>query len=213
MRNQIKTILKWLSLIWMKCRYPYIKFIFNEGVSCKNVKICKNKGGGNSATIETGASLQNVTIKYYGLNNKVIIHKNAKIQNVTFWFEGDNNLIEIGAKTTFHGICQLAACDGTKIEIGEDCMFSHDIYVRTTDSHSILDMYGNRINQEKDIIIGNHVWVGMQSLILKGSTIPDGCIVGARSIITSKIIPTNSIIVGSPAKVVKKNINWCFERL
>ena len=170
-------------------------------------------GGGNSLSIESGTSLKNVTIKYYGSNNRVIIHKNAKIQDVTFWFEGDNNLIEIGAGTTFHGKCQLAACDGTKILIGDNCMFSHDIYVRTTDSHSILDCNGSRINPAKDIIIGNHVWIGMQSIILKGTNIPNGCIVGARSILTSKIIPANSIIVGSPAKVIKEDISWCFERL
>ena len=212
MRNQIKRILKWVSCIWVKYRNPNMKFIINEGVFCKNVRICKN-GGGNSATIESGTSLKNVTIKYYGSNNRVIIHKNAKIQDVTFWFEGDNNLIEIGAGTTFHGKCQLAACEGTKITIGNDCMFSHDIYVRTTDSHSILDCNGNRINLAKDIIIGNHVWIGMQSLILKGTTIPDGCIAGARSIISSTIIPTNSIIVGSPAKVIKEDVSWCFEKL
>ena len=74
MRTKIKRILKQLSCILIKSRYPYIKFIFNEGVFCRNVKICKKKGGGNSATIESGVSVNNVTIKYYGSNNKIIIH-------------------------------------------------------------------------------------------------------------------------------------------
>lgn len=90
------------------------------------------------------------------------------MDGVTFWLEeDDNNHIEIGANTTIESKAQLAACEGTKILIGDDCMFSHDIYVRTTDSHSIIDACGQRINEAKSIIIGHHVWVGMQCLILK----------------------------------------------
>jgi len=166
-------------------------------------------GGGNFLSLGKGVSLKNCTICIQGSNNQIIIHENSKVQDVTFWIEDDNNVIEIGYNTTFHGKCQLAACEGTKITIGNDCMFSHDIYCRTTDSHSILNEYGIRINPAKDIRIGNHVWIGMQCLILKGCCISDNSIIGARSMVTSSIESTpNSLFSGTPAKIIKNNINW-----
>lgn len=145
--------------------------------------------------------------------NRIIIHEGCKLNQLTCWMEGNNNLIEIGKRTSIHGMTQLAACDGHSIRIGEGCLFSHDIYVRTTDSHSILNKDGFRINYEEDICIGNSVWIGMQSLILKGATIPDGCIVGARSTVTRQRLSSNSIVVGAPAKVVKENVYWMFEKI
>ena len=203
----IKQLIKRLSCIIMRIKYPHF-ISCQDGTFLKNVKVCK-KGGGNLLNFKKDVSIRNSIFHINGSNNLVEIHEGAKIKDVTFWMEGDNNKIVIGASTTFHGKCQLAACEGTQIMIGKDCMFSHDIYIRTTDSHSIVDKDGNRTNQAKDISIGNHVWIGMQSLILKGSTIPDNCVVGARSIISSsKEHVSNSILIGNPAKTIKTEINW-----
>jgi len=58
-----------------------------------------------------------------------------------------------------------------------------------------------------DIIIGNDVWIGYQSLILSGVNIGNGAIVGARSVVT-KDVPAYSIVGGNPAKHIK----WRFEQ-
>lgn len=93
-------------------------------------------------------------------------------------------------------------------------MFSNNISVRTTDSHSIIDSSGNRINYALDVYIGNHVWVGLQSLILKGANISDNSIVAARSVVpSSTICEQNCILAGLPAKIIRRNINWCRKRL
>ncbi|MGS0525300.1 hypothetical protein ACU8V7_09025 [Zobellia nedashkovskayae] len=69
----------------------------------------------------------------------------------------------------------------SKVTIGVDCMFANTIDIRTGDSHSIIDIKSNkRINYAKNIIIGNHVWVGAHSSILKGATIADNSIVATR---------------------------------
>ena len=108
----------------------------------------------------------------------------------------------------------LAACESKKISIGNDCMFSNKVQLRTSDSHSILDENTKRINPGNDIEIGNHVWIGTEVIVLKGATIPENCIVGARSIVTSSLNASpNSMITGMPARVVKTNINWSRERI
>lgn len=58
------------------------------------------------------------------------------------------------------------------------------------------------IESKGDILIGNDVWIGANSLILSGIRIGNGAIVGANSVVT-KDVPSYAIVVGSPAKVVK----------
>jgi len=54
----------------------------------------------------------------------------------------------------------------------------------------------------KPIKIGDNVWVGMNSVILSGVTIGDNVVIGANSVVT-KDIPSDSVAVGSPCKVIK----------
>ena len=55
---------------------------------------------------------------------------------------------------------------------------------------------------DKEVIIGRNVWVGMNSLILKGSVIGDNSIIAAGSVVTEEI-PPNCMAAGSPAKLIK----------
>lgn len=170
---------------------------------------CFNKGNRNNVYIEAGASLSNCRFFFKGNDNSLYISCGTHLKNVTFWFEDDNNSIKVGQMVTSEGELELAACESTKITIGDDCMFSYGIHVRTTDSHSIYDESNHRLNPADDIAIGNHVWIGADSMVLKGSNITSGSIVGARSIVTSSIkIKGNAMIVGAPAKVIKENISW-----
>lgn len=127
---------------------------------------------------------------------------------MTFWLEGDGNMISIGANTTSENHCQIAACEGTRVMVGSDCMLSHDIYIRTTDSHPICDVHDRRINPAKNIEIGDHVWLGMQTLVLKGASIPSGCVVGARSVVARGEFDPCSVVAGFPARQLKSGVVW-----
>lgn len=56
------------------------------------------------------------------------------------------------------------------------------------------------------ITIGNYVWIGGGAIILPGVTIGDNCVIGAGSVVTQSI-PANSIAVGNPCRVIRKNSN------
>ena len=64
----------------------------------------------------------------------------------------------------------------------------------------------DEITSSGDIIIGNDVWIGYGAVILSGTTIPDGCVVGAMSVVKGKFEPYD-IIVGNPGKAVKKRFD------
>ncbi|MBW4566496.1 MAG: hypothetical protein KME31_00335 [Tolypothrix carrinoi HA7290-LM1] len=84
--------------------------------------------------------------------------------------------------------------------------------IRTTDSHSILNAEGDRINPDESIEIGDRVWLTREVMVLKGAEIGSDVVIGARSIVTKKI-PPNTLAIGIPAKVVRTNITWLVESI
>lgn len=85
-------------------------------------------------------------------------------------------------------------------------MFSRNVKIMTSDGHNIVRK-NERINQARNIAIGNHVWLADNVTILKGVHIGNDSMVGINSTLT-KSIETNVIAVGNPAKVIQNNINW-----
>lgn len=171
-------------------------------------------GNGNVIDIGEGAVINETNIFMRGNNHKLILKK-CIIQKGIFWYEDNGSIISIGEGTSIVCAAMSVMDENTKISIGKDCMLANDITIRTSDSHSIIDLETNkRINPSKDVNIGNHVWIGAYTSVLKGATVSDNSIVGLHSVVTEKsICPENSLLVGVPAKVVKSNVTWHRERL
>lgn len=180
----------------------------------KDVKI-QATGTKNKILIGDCNSFDDCGIFIKGNNNSIIIGDNCKLKGTQLMCIGDDNKIIIGGETTiygeFWGKVHLHTMEATTIVLGKDCMLSGNIVLRTTDGHAIIDKNGRRLNLPKDIIIGNHVWIGMNAMILKGSSIPDNSIVGANSVVTKifqKKDTTTIYIAGNPAKVIKQNKDY-----
>lgn len=98
---------------------------------------------------------------------------------------------------------QLFAGKNSKIVIGDDCMISYNVHIRTT-YHYYHDRDVPMKEQgmgEKDIIIGNNVWIGHSAQIMSGVTIHDGSIIAAGAVVT-KDVPSNVCVGGIPARVI-----------
>lgn len=95
-----------------------------------------------------------------------------------------------------------------KIIIQNNSTLAWESIVMDSDHHKIYDDNDMCINPDKEVIIGSNVWVGARSFILKGCSIPDGCIIGANTTITKSFTEKKAIIAGNPARVLKQNINW-----
>lgn len=91
-----------------------------------------------------------------------------------------------------------------KITVGKNVLIGWDTCIMDSDMHTILNLETKEIlPKTAKVSIGDNVWIGTRCLVLKGSNIPNGCIVGARSVFTKSFNSENAIIVGNPAKVVK----------
>lgn len=171
------------------------------------------EGSNNHIEIDSETVIPKMDVVIKGDNHKLKIGSNCNIKKALLWFEDTECEIILGDKTTIEEAHIAVTEPGRKIEIGEDCMLSHGVSVRSGDSHSIIDMETNqRINYAKNVFIGNHCWIGANATILKGVTILDGAIVGAGSIVT-KDFPSNCIVAGNPARVIKKNVSWDRKRI
>lgn len=161
--------------------------------------------GASEVVLEQGVRLRNAKLLIRGDANSLVIEKGSNFSGRIELY-GDGNTVRIGEGTSIRGAL-LVAHNGRKIEIGSGCLFSHDVELRTTDSHKIFDAKGARINEDADIVVERNVWLGRGVAVLKGTTIGEGCVLGTRSIAT-KHIPPFSLAVGAPANVIRTSIKW-----
>lgn len=116
--------------------------------------------------------------------------------------------IDIGREVGFAGAVSLSTHEGSQISIGARCLIAGDTSFNTSDFHTIFDVAtGERINQARDIRVGEHVWIGARAMVLKGASIGRDSVVGAGSIVTGGFEP-NSMIVGNPARLVRSGVGW-----
>lgn len=146
-------------------------------------------------------------------NKCILLNDNIFESSEGFISIGNNTFINSGTKIISRSTISI----GDNVTIAWGCMiYDHDSHSidyreRINDQHQQLQDWqkGNFIANKnwdtvnsKPIVIGNNVWLGFDVVVLKGVTIGDGAIIGARSVVT-RDIPAWSIAVGNPAKVVK----------
>lgn len=112
------------------------------------------RGTNNRIFIGSGVGIYNLQIVIRGNNNLLSIGKNCGV-NGSIEIIGDGSEVTIGNRSLILGRVNIIAHGGKKIEIGEDCMIADLTDIRTTDSHSILNETGERINHDEDIKIGD----------------------------------------------------------
>ena len=90
------------------------------------------------------------------------------------------------------------------IEIGDDVFTGMNVYI-TDQNHGYENLdepIGKQLPNEQPVSIGEGVWIGSGAIILPGSKIGNHVVIGANSVVTGEI-PSYSVAVGSPAKVVR----------
>lgn len=170
----------------------------------------------NAITYGKNSRFRYCKVIVHGNNNNVLFGRNCNFQGLHILIEGNNNTIEFGDCVTVNASkiqpTVINAIGGTNIKIGMGSLFSNNIEIHSSDYHGIYNKNGERINPDKDIIIGKNVWIGLGCKVLKGSVISDGSVVGAGSLVSGSFSENNVIIVGNPARIIKNKIFWKNER-
>lgn len=166
-------------------------------------------GSGNRLTIHPQSRLTRLTVVFHGDGGVVEIgHNRTKGTPSLLLRVGGGSAIRIGDNVSTTSTLFASAVEGASITIRDDVMIASHVQVRTDDSHGIYDVTtGARINPAQDIVVGQHVWLGYDSVVLGGVHIGAGSVLGIRSIAT-RDIPNNCVAAGAPARVVRRDIAW-----
>ncbi len=167
-------------------------------------------GNSNIVMIEVPTKFIAVSIIMNGDNNFCSIKstKHRYIRHTSFGME-NGGVITVGSGLSVYRNLNVVAKNGKKVEIGDECMFARDIIVRNNDGHTITDtLTGEVLNIPEDIIIRDKVWIATRAMILKGSEIKEGSVVGAMSLVNKKFDEPNIMIAGVPARKIRGNISW-----
>ncbi len=140
------------------------------------------------------------------VSGTVIFEGNTDIGHGSKIVVGQNGVLSFGKNFSITAESTLVAFK--KITFGDDCLISWDVLFMDTDFHPIMNANTEILNPPSEIVIGKSVWIGCRSVILKGSTIPDGCIIAANSLVSKKLTGENQIFGSQSLHVIKQNIQW-----
>ena len=168
------------------------------------------EGKNNILFCEEKFTLRKSEVRFTGDNAVIYLSKNkAKQHHLGLLFVSFNSVIFIGPETKFNmgRAVDIHAMDGKHIIIGEDCLFSWNPWVFTSDGHPIYDTETKkRLNPGRSVLIGDHVWIGQGVSILKGSVIGSGAVIGSNAVLSGKRYSSNSSYAGMPARQIKQGI-------
>jgi galactoside O-acetyltransferase len=97
----------------------------------------------------------------------------------------------------------LTLVDDGNIYIGDKVMFGPNVTVATANHPIAPELREKQLQYNKDIHIGNNVWIGSGVIIVPGITIGDNSVIGAGSIVT-KDIPANVVAYGNPCRIARE---------
>ena len=106
--------------------------------------------------------------------------------------------ITLGKRIFINSGCRFQDQGG--VVIGDDCLIGHNTVMATL-NHDLAPSRRADMHPAP-IVLGRNVWVGSNVTVLPGVTIGDNAVVAAASVVT-KDVPENTVVVGSPARVVR----------
>lgn len=170
-----------------------MKIKYKKGLLLKGIPVIFNKKG---ATMEIG---ENVVVKSSFLSNLVGLYQRTIIVTRT-----PEAVIRIGDNVGISGATIYAR---NRIEIGDNTCIGGNTKLLDNDFHPLETEARNADVKEKigckPIIIGKNCFIGCNALILKGTELGEGCVVGAGAVVSGRF-EAGSVIAGNPAKVIRK---------
>lgn len=135
-------------------------------------------------------ALQTATDNFWIAPNATLIGSVVLGDNASVWFNAviraDNDVIEIGDNSNIQDGAVLHVDPGVPMKIGKGVTVGHKVMLH-------------------GCTIGDNSLIGINAVVLNKVKIGNNCIIGANSLVPEgMVIPDNSLVMGSPAKVVKE---------
>lgn len=142
-------------------------------------------------------------------NSTLIVGKHNIFQNTSINLKRGIVDCKIGNNNSFWNL-GMNLGDTYSVTIGNEGIFAAGLQIMANMGHSYIDLNsGKYINMKQNCIsIGNHVWIARNVLLGSKASIADNCIVAASSFVNDSFTDPHCLIGGTPARVLRKNIDW-----
>ncbi len=144
-----------------------------------------------------------VTISRRGKTARIITGRGVRIADGCFVDVG--GLLSVGTRAVIGPNTRIMAA--TEVRIGARCMISWNCSIFDSIGHRLWLAETGESEIEAPITIGDDVWIGPYSIIMKGVTIGNNSVVGAGSVVRQQV-PPNSLVYGNPARRVGTVERW-----
>ncbi len=183
------------------------KIIGGENITFNNSQISFT-GRNNVLFCEEGVTLSSSNLKFNGDGCLIYLSKNSHAYMLDATLYRDSVLF-FGKNNYFNGAMHIILSERKHAFIGSGNLISFGVWLRTADPHLIYSVKTmKRINPSKSVFIGDHIWIGQGAMLLKGTQISSGSIIGAMALVSGKHIPSNESWGGNPAKKISDGIFW-----
>jgi len=199
--NLISSYIVNLKVNSSKCRpLPILFFGKSKTVINRSAKININSG---SLDFNTGYKYKDPFQGFLVMkqNSELNIEGDVKIRSGVHLIISKNAKLTIGSG---HFNRDIKIKCFNNITIGQHVAISENVSIWDSDAHDILR---EGYIKSSPVIIGDHVWIGINVIILKGVTIGNNVIIAAGSVV-NKSVPSDCLIAGNPAKVIKTGVSW-----
>lgn len=182
-----------------------------NNISATNINIhAKNA---SKLEIKEGAKFLGNTEMYLWDMAKLYVGKSSFGENTRI-VENMKASIIIGDYCTFGRNNGFAANAFHTIKLGDDLLTSFNISFQCGDGHSIFDLsekrkmnYEKKYSTQQSIVLGNHIWIGQNVIVLRNTIIGSGSYISAHSFVRGRY-RNNTLIAGNPAKERRDNRAW-----
>ena len=165
------------------------------------------KGSGNILCCEDDTRLADCNITFCSDNAVVYLAANRRHWTKVKIDAWRDVSVYVGRNNYFNGVLTAIVSERKNLIIGDNGVFSFGVFMRTADPHLVYSIAsGKRLNPSKSILIGDHVWLGQNALILKGTAIGSGSVLAAGAVIAGKKVPSHTVWGGNPARQIQEGI-------
>ncbi len=130
---------------------------------------------------------------------------------------GPTGKIKVGDRTSIQDRCVILG----DVSIGAHCLFSYNVYISSgrhyfdlkpqwliKDQDAFVAQDDGLYSQHsKPVVVEDDCWIGINVVVMPGTTIGKGAVIGANSVVTRDVEPY-SVVAGAPARLIKKRLNF-----
>jgi acetyltransferase-like isoleucine patch superfamily enzyme len=137
---------------------------------------------------------------------EVVFEGPARLGNGFKLSVADTGTVSFGSEFVLSAESQIVSRE--RIEFGRGCLVSWNVLVLDTDYHPLIGEDGEPGSPEAPVVLGDRVWLGARSCVLKGVRLADGTVVAAGAVVVRSEAESNVILGGNPASVVREGVEW-----